>query len=722
MSSLHETLRARLRAELAGYRATLNLDAPIVQAHALSDAPALYRTSDNGSASNREAIEWLEAHVDDFIRLESLTIESAASMLIERDETRAEALERLGEHWPWSTKSRYEPTLFMMRFELHMQLERTKQPEATASDLEALAMPWPNGIAPSDVVEFVADAYRRSTPEQATEYRDFCTGIAKMRVYDLIKISKLGEPIEYQVDESQSSTEPSSTFLCERTGKPQSIIVDGESPEVRDGLLVTGEQLAWIYWAIPESVRAARQLSQYLSAVASADAQRHLLENIAPRAITKEEGTKEGVTPTSDECGRLAESVRRHVSTFTQREGVRQPLPATAEEANRYAQELDGHFASLLSELGSKGKFFAAELRKRPAAPGREWGLWRSEPDGEPFLVLLARALWVDKITPELERLKHRRPAVARAVVRDRILPLMTRQTVFSEPDGTIHDEKGQVLGRIALTTGATLEAVRRGADALGTVTGNRLLRALIHSSNDAWNRGEQDPRKVAFEGGWEGLLDTIGAPSKHHTLVKEIAKAGQSIIWETPIAKHGGLWTWTERRGTRVLRGEVSFTLGDALTPGYANELALLSAKTAEARRARRLVPELRFEPPMGGARENDQGAIWTLHRLALVEFVDHATDLAKDGSVVITSARWSVLASQARLPTSILKRTLDAWTEGESERAPALLTRLHEDAYTLADPHQPERDFISLGGAERQRGQQRGQQRGRQRARQRK
>jgi hypothetical protein len=298
---------------------------------------------------------------------------------------------------------------------------------------------------------------------------------------------------------------------------------------------------------------------------------------------------------------------------------------------------------------------------------------------------------------------------VVRAVVADRLLPAMSRQTLLPDlDDGIVRDTRGLVLGRIALTTEATIEVVRRGAHALGTVPANRLIRTLIHRSHEAWNTGVQDPRSVAFQGGWSGLLKTLGVSQKDHATIKAIAQAGQCIVWETDHAKHGGLWTWSERRGTKKAAGEVAFVLGDALTPGYADVMSR-DGNALPARIARRLVPELRYEPPMGGARERDQGPIWTLHRLMLLRMVDLAEELAADGAVVITRPQWIELAQHAGVSPNIVNRTLDAWMAGETDAAPPLVECRGTDAWTLAESHAPERDFITAGGAERTAGRRR-------------
>lgn len=382
---------------------------------------------------------------------------------------------------------------------------------------------------------------------------------------------------------------------------------------------------------------------------------------------------------------------------------------AQEQESLQFAAELTQALTTELRRIGERGIRHADGICERDATLAAKntvdpWRLWRLEDRSARFLKLLADALWVDEVEPALARSARRRPAIVRAVVADRLLPAMTRQAMLPElDDGVVRDVRGQVLGRIALTTAATIEVVRRGAHALGTVPANRLIRALIHRSHDAWNRGDTLPNRVVFQGGWAGLLKAIGCDSRNnYETIKAIAQAGQCIVWETPHAVGGGLWLWSERRGTKKAPGEVAFVLGEALTPGYADVLAR-AGDSLPARLARRLVPELRYEPPMGGARERDQGPIWTLQRLMLLELVDHAEELAANGGVVITQPRWIELAKAAGVSASIVPRTLDAWIAGESELAPELLERVDANAWTLAHPHDHEREFILAGGRDR-------------------
>jgi hypothetical protein len=383
-------------------------------------------------------------------------------------------------------------------------------------------------------------------------------------------------------------------------------------------------------------------------------------------------------------------------------------------EAVRFGAELTRSLTQQLEKIGKTGIRHAAGIQAREAEQAKKnaldpWRLWRLTDRSARFLKLLADASWIDYVSPTLDRFARRPSAVVRALYSDRLVLAMTKQVMLPElEDGVVRDSRGLVLGHIALTTDVTTEVVRRGAQALGTVPGNRLIRALIHRSHDAWNRGDQDPRRVAFEGGWQGLLNFLRVSQKDHALVKAIAQAGHCIQWEKATIEGGGLWTWSERRGTKKAPGEVAFTLGDALTPGYADVLSR-GSKHLSDRIARRLVPELRYEPPMGGARERDHGPIWTLHRLMLLELVDRAEDLAARGGVVITRPRWLELAHIAGVSDSIVDRTLDAWVAGETDTSPSLLARVDGSAWTLADKHAPERDFIAAGGAKRTEGRRR-------------
>jgi hypothetical protein len=278
----------------------------------------------------------------------------------------------------------------------------------------------------------------------------------------------------------------------------------------------------------------------------------------------------------------------------------------------------------------------------------------------------------------------------------------MTRQLDMLEPR-TLRDDKNR---KVVATIGedVAVDLAHQGLKRLGSVHGHRFVRLLVHRAYDAKEAGDDNYWRLRFVGGKRAVAEAIGLHSgKYGPVVDELLTAGL-VRWETPHIAGGGLWTWTEARGSRAGPGVIEIQPSSALLPGLANELAS-GSKTAAARRARRLVPELRHDVPTGILRNNEQGAAWTLHRLMLLELVDSARELHETGYVDIPFARWGALAKRASFPRTRLTALLESWTEGESDDAPALIER-SGDGVTLAAPHALERDFIAAGGERREQG----------------
>lgn len=320
-----------------------------------------------------------------------------------------------------------------------------------------------------------------------------------------------------------------------------------------------------------------------------------------------------------------------------------------------------------------------------------------------------ARALWRTSVAALWERQSTRSsPAVIRAVAADRLIPAMAKQTQYLPgfDDGAIRDTRGRELGRIAevatLDVGL-LDQVRMGLDLLGSVPAHRLIRELVHRVHDQWEASDVDARTVDFEGGWSALAQAIRDQSSGHDRLRAILEAGQHVAWTHPaIGTIGGLWTWRAWRGNQTRPGCVRITVGDALAPGLAAMLADTGNTSDAARKARRLVPELRGDLPVDGVRDRDQGKAWTLHRLALIELVDRSTELATEGSVAIAPTRWRQLANDASFPIDTLPRLLDVWQRGDN-KAPPLLRETEPGRFTLADTHAAERAFIEASGKAR-------------------
>ena len=192
-------------------------------------------------------------------------------------------------------------------------------------------------------------------------------------------------------------------------------------------------------------------------------------------------------------------------------------------------------------------------------------------------------------------------------------------------------------------------------------------------------------------------------------TLLKELAVAGQCVQWSNKVGCGGGWWTYSEQRGSCAAPGEVAFIVGEALAPHMAVMMSQAGSKSLSARCARRLVPELRHEPPVQSMRPNEYGAVWTLHRLLMVYLVDHAEALYEQGSVLLPLDQWRLLAQEAGVPRAALPRLIDSWRSGD-DKTPPLIKEVAPDAITLADDHGPEREFIVQAGRQRVQGRRRG------------
>lgn len=381
---------------------------------------------------------------------------------------------------------------------------------------------------------------------------------------------------------------------------------------------------------------------------------------------------------------------------------------------------LDALLAELLEELGAT-KNAASVRATKPGERGQRWVV--AEGATEPTACqALFRAVWKrilaerkeaeERKARELERARSSRPAVVRATLADVLLPVMSRQgTLPMLDDGRVRDAKGRELGRIALVSARmTHEGVRRGLELFGTVTGNRLLKSLVLRSHEQQERGDPFALRVRYLRGYAGLAEALGYRAKDTSELVRLAHAGAAVVWATPYARGLSLWALAETRGNERRPGEVAFTLNTPLAPGYAAELADAKHNSLPARTARRLVPELRYEPPTGAVRPNEAGAVWTLHRRFLLELVDRAEELVTHGGVSLSVDDWRRFAGEVGLPLATLPRVLDAWRAGESDTAPALLAEPEPGCFTLADVHDLERRFLLEAGARRLKGREAG------------
>jgi hypothetical protein len=343
------------------------------------------------------------------------------------------------------------------------------------------------------------------------------------------------------------------------------------------------------------------------------------------------------------------------------------------------------------------------------------WSIWAAKP-GSWSMVLrrLGAALWLRR-EPEAAKNARNGPALARGVLRGEVVELMTTaQKWLPGMEGReVKDQRGRIVATIDAAA-ADLALVHEGLAALRAPVGHRLVKSLVLTAHAQAAAGDTDARAVTFSGGWSALAEAAKWGAKDYSTLRALAEAGQRVLWQGRNATSGGgWWTWSEKRGGPGRPGHVRFILGDRLLPGYGAALAHDEGSTLEAREARRLVPELQYEPPTGGVHQHHHGAAWNLHRLLLVELVDNAEKLAEDGAVVIPERRWLELAKLAGLPEVHLGRLLASWHEGESDLAPALIESSGQAFRLAAAPYSPEHNFIVDAGKTRLEGRRNGRRR---------
>ena len=398
---------------------------------------------------------------------------------------------------------------------------------------------------------------------------------------------------------------------------------------------------------------------------------------------------------------RLVRELKRRLAELRRATGMDGEEPPV-EEAG--AEVTEKAAAWMAGAFPTDGKGSAEELRRLGETD--PWSPWWPEAKEDFAFVLrrIVRLLWRNGLEAEAERARAKRPALVRAIVMDELVAVQTGQLDLP----TLESRELRAGKRIVATidAGATdLAVVRQGIHILRTVTGHRLVKDLVLTAHRQYEADGFDPRAVEYLGGWSGLAEALGySTGRGFSDLRALAEAGRFIRWQSGDGGHrgGGWWMWSEKRGGPGVTGKVRFVLNDPLLPGYASALGDAGGKSTTAREARRLVPELPHEPPMGTLNEYFHGAAWTLHRLVLVYLVDRAEELAERGLVVVTKERWEQLAERAGLPMAHLPSLMESWEEDESEKAPALIAR-DGDGLRLADHYAAETAFIVEGARQR-------------------
>lgn len=371
------------------------------------------------------------------------------------------------------------------------------------------------------------------------------------------------------------------------------------------------------------------------------------------------------------------------------------------------AEWCGAHSNELVQELGERLRAGARDrwLRVHPseAGPGEDrpvlsdpdpagvlWDGWVDPNRASPVVRELAICLWAD-VLREMERTRSNPPAL--------VLPFAEgfRATMVpaAQRDGLVVDAAGVRIPLVPMSLEVLLEP---GLADLGSLTSHRLMRWMARTGWEGWANGNHEPGRVDIEGGWTGLAAAIGGTSKKDPKrVERIVKVWRhaSVEWDAP-AGAGSMsllsgYTVVPNAGKR--RAHITLYLSPLFLPQMVHRFPPGSRPP--------LVPVLPLPALVG--RGQDRRAQAALQMIVLAEMRKRAGELATSGAIGISDREWAEMARVAGLPSSLLPRVLDAWTEDGD--TPAFLMRRGR-GWTLGDAHQEARDFLTAGGKRSQAG----------------
>ena len=395
---------------------------------------------------------------------------------------------------------------------------------------------------------------------------------------------------------------------------------------------------------------------------------------------------------------RLVRELKKRLRELRRAAGMSGDAPPAVDAGANVTEAAAEWLAGTFQIEGAKS---AEELRRR--AEVSPWAPWAPE-DAQDFAFLLRRLVtltWRNGLEAEAERARRNRPALPRVTAVD-VSDVATRNAFLPGlDDGLVRSSKGGV--RATISGGVVdVERVREGLALMPSMPFHRMVRTLVHAGYDQAEAGVEDYRVVSVPGGYAGLTERLELSAKYRKDVRLIAEAGARIEWR--IGGRQGIAWWTLDAPvpgvTFAHRGqgaEVTFTLGTMLLP-YAARRMRQQQTLADDAIDRRLVPELRHDPPMYG-RGNEQAAIYTMARRFLTFMVDNGLALARDGGIVVTPDQWAQLAKDSGLPAVLALKVVRKWADGDGDTAPPLIEYLDGGLVRLSETYRAEHDFIVDG-----------------------
>lgn len=353
----------------------------------------------------------------------------------------------------------------------------------------------------------------------------------------------------------------------------------------------------------------------------------------------------------------------------------------TSEEHGRFKYEkenrniLEWYLSEFIKTLGKVGNSISEDINKQSTDLYKEysdcgfskekrsefWCNWIKFQDGKPsllspYLTLLARILWKQASDPYT-------PAIARGALEKSIRPLVSKTSKVTHRPGEIvvEEESGRVLAtaNIPCMDQARLNRILKGAGAMSSLSGHRLLRWQIKSGCQNIKNDKKDPRSIIVNGGYEGIANLIGCGNDSHKRdeIKSILYAQANMEFTAPNGDTASslIILHELKKHANGEPSKIRIILGDWLMPSY-----LFSLPKNEQRL---LIPIVDLPKFIGSP--NTYSAQAMLQLLILEELSQQSIEYSEKGKVFIAKETWESLCNESKLPLKMLPDVLKAWAQ---------------------------------------------------------
>lgn len=414
------------------------------------------------------------------------------------------------------------------------------------------------------------------------------------------------------------------------------------------------------------------------------------LAALAARAVLDEAG--------NDELARH-ESAARELSRAVEDRLPRAPVCSDEVDVVDDVHPFDEAIAALLDGIGKAGQAAATQVRGSDKSANERASRWR--PYAAPLRVprMLARALWLDVVRPQVERAAN--PVGAPGLVVPTLTNLvgMARRgaqgNLLADQSADIVDHRGRRVGALHLTP--EIDSGLVSLTTLGKLSTTRLVRFLLHQTYEQkWIMGHHNANRVDVEGGFPALAEKLGMKGNKAADELREAAATLSAIWLDSPGGEGRVFGFFNHKVGRTRLLEMN-AMGP-FAPDYAART--LAGHRGDARDKQLVpVPLPQSLPPLAG-RERDHAAQALQQLLVLREMRTRAVEMVETGTVEIAPRRWEELRDEANVPKAILPDVLGAYLAGDDEGRPPFLRSPSPGRYALADAYARERDAILQAG----------------------